>query len=204
MDVQEALTQIAQIRRQMARVEWYRGYRAAPVAVSGLLALAAAGVQAAWLPAPTESLAAYLALWVAVAVVSAATAAVGMAVQYRETGATARLAVEQFLPCVVAGGLTTLVLVSACPASAELLPGLWAVIFSLGVFASGRLLPSAIGWVGVYYLGTGLACLALASGPSGLAPWTMAISFGGGQLLTAAILHLELERPAAERSAPHS
>ena len=45
MELREALTQIAEIRRQMAKSDVFRGYRSAPVAVSGVLALGAAVVQ---------------------------------------------------------------------------------------------------------------------------------------------------------------
>ena len=42
MELHEALTQIAEIRQQMAKSDVFRGYRSAPVAFSGLVALAAA------------------------------------------------------------------------------------------------------------------------------------------------------------------
>src|SRR5437870_2077578 len=38
MDLQEALSQISEIRQQVARSETFRGYRAAPVAFSGVVA----------------------------------------------------------------------------------------------------------------------------------------------------------------------
>ena len=83
MDLHEALTQIAEIRLQMARTEVFRGYRALPVAISGVLALLAAGVQAAWIAEPTRELAAYLALWIGAAVVSAVAAGTGMGCGWR-------------------------------------------------------------------------------------------------------------------------
>ena len=52
MELREALTQITEIRLQLARTEVFRGYRAMPVAFSGLLALTTAGFQAVWLPEP--------------------------------------------------------------------------------------------------------------------------------------------------------
>ncbi len=45
-----------------------------------------------------------------------------------------------------------------------MLPGLWQVVYSLGIFASCRLLPRATFWVAVFYLGTGLAVLSLGNG----------------------------------------
>jgi hypothetical protein len=98
------------------------------------------------------------------------------------------------LPCVVAGGLATLVIARSPEPVAWMLPGLWAIFFSLGVFASRRLLPRATIWVAFYYLIAGLAGLALARGEHALSPWAMGLSFGGGQLLAALVLYRTLER----------
>jgi hypothetical protein len=202
MELRDALTQIAEIRLQMARSEVFRGYRALPVAFSGLLAFAAAGLQAAWIPDPSRQLGAYLGLWIGAAVLSAAAAGCGMVLAGSAASPWRRritwLAVEQFVPCLVAGGMVTAVLVNAQPEALWLLPGLWQVLFSLGVFASCRLLPRPTFAVAVFYLATGIACMALARAESALAPWAMGVPFGVGQLLAAAILYWTLERPDAE------
>jgi hypothetical protein len=199
MELRDALTQISAIRRQMARTEVFRGYRAVPVAFSGLLALVICGVQAAWLPTPTDEIAAYLALWVGAAVVSALAAGTEMVVRARQSLSPWRreitwLALEQFLPCLAAGGLLTFVLVRFAGESLWMLPGLWQILYSLGVFASCRLLPRATFAVAVFYLASGLTCLALARGPAALSPWAMGLPFGFGQLLAAAVLYRTLER----------
>jgi hypothetical protein len=98
-----------------------------------------------------------------------------------------RMAVEQFLPSAGAGALMTIVLVRAVPSALWMLPGLWQIIFSLGVFSSCRFLPRPMAAAGAWYLLTGLTCLLLANS-SALSPWTMGISYGVGQLLVAAIL----------------
>src|SRR5579862_3211690 len=64
MELHEALTQISEIRQRVAQAEVFRGYRAVPVAFSGLLALATALVQMMCLPQPQDNPTAYLALWV--------------------------------------------------------------------------------------------------------------------------------------------
>jgi hypothetical protein len=69
-----------------------------------------------------------------------------------------------------------------------MLPGLWEISFSLGVFASARFLPRPVFAVGLWYLICGLTCLAVESGPRMLSPWEMGIPFGIGQLLVAAVL----------------
>jgi hypothetical protein len=199
MELQDALTQISEIRRQMARTEVFRGYRAVPVAFSGFLALGAAAIQAAWIANPAEELSAYLALWVGAAVVSAVGAGTEMILRARQSLSPWRreitwLALEQFVPCLVAGGLLTLVLVRFADESLWMLPGLWQILYSLGVFASCRLLPRATFVVAVFYLATGLTTLALGRGSAALSPWAMGLPFGIGQLLAAAVLYRTLER----------
>ena len=73
-------------------------------------------------------------------------------------------ATEQFIPAGVAGALLTVVLFRFAPESLWMLPGLWQIVFSLGVFASCRSLPRPMFAVGVWYLAAGLASLALANG----------------------------------------
>jgi hypothetical protein len=108
-----------------------------------------------------------------------------------------RMAAEQFLPSVGAGGLVTLVLVHYVPAAVWMLPGIWQVIFSLGVFSSCRFLPRPMAAAGVWYLLTGLACIALADSRA-LSPWAMGIPYGGGQSLVAGILILTAKEYADE------
>lgn len=202
MELDEALSQIAEIRQQMARTEVFRGYRAAPVAFSGLLAGTAAALQASWLPDPTRQVGRYLVLWVSAAVLSAIVAGVGMALRGMASSAWRRrmtwLAVEQFMPCLIAGGLVTAVVARNAPELIWMLPGLWQVLFSLGVFASYRLLPRATCAVAFFYLITGILCLAIARDESALAPWAMGVPFGVGQLLAASILYWTLERDDGE------
>lgn len=197
MELREALSQIAEIRQQMARTEVFRGYRSVPVAFSGVLACAASLAQGLWLPEPTRDLSSYLALWIGAAAIGIVAAALEMVIRARHASRWAReqtwLAVEQFLPCVVAGGLATLVIVRCSETVAWILPGLWSILFSLGVFASRRLLPGAVAWVAFYYLMAGLTCLAMAQGEMALSPWAMGLPFGGGQLLAAAVLYRTLE-----------
>jgi len=97
------------------------------------------------------------------------------------------MAVEQFLPSVGAGALITVVLVHYVPVVQWMLPGIWQVIFSLGVFSSCRFLPRPMAAAGAWYLLTGLACIALADNRA-LTPWAMGIPYGAGQMLVASIL----------------
>ena len=198
MELRDALTQISEIRQQMARTEVFRGYRALPVAFSGLLAVIAAVIQGVGIRDPAHQMPEYLGLWIGTAVVSALAAGLEMAIRSRGTGQWLRreitlLAVEPFFPCLAAGGLLTLVLVRTAPECLWMLPGLWQVMFSMGVFASCRLLPKATFFVAIFYLITGLLTLTLAQGESAFSPWSMGLPFGFGQLFAAGVLYRTLE-----------
>jgi hypothetical protein len=203
MDLHEALTQISEIRQQVARTETFRGYRAAPVAFSGTVAWTAALYQSATMPASESNPRAYLGLWVGAAILSMAVTGLYMFVHcWRSrltlTRSNTANALGQFVPAVVAGGLLTSVLFYRAPECLWMLPGLWSVMFSLGIFASYRLLPKATFWVGVHYMASGVFCLMLARGDHAFSPWAMALPFGVGQLFAAGILYWTLERPHGE------
>ncbi len=190
-ELHKALQEIRSIRSELARGTEFRGYGPLTVAVTGILAFAAAAVQATWVHKPAEDAARYLAIWIATAAVSLVTISVEtvMRAQRMHSGLAAemiRSALEQFLPAIVAGLLVTVVIVRYATQSLWMLPGLWQVIFSLGVFASCRFLPRPLFGVGVWYLAAGLTCLALGGPERALSPWTMAIPFGIGQLLVGA------------------
>lgn len=191
-DLHKALGDISSIRREMARSTQFRGYGPATLAATGAFALLAAAAQAVWLPDPPNHMRAYLSLWISTAVLSALLTGAQMYTRSRRihsglSDEMIRMAVEQFLPSVVAGALVTTVLVLYVPLVLWMLPGLWQVIFSIGVFSSCRFLPRPMIAAGVWYLFTGLLCIALGDNRA-LAPATMGLSFGIGQLIVAAIL----------------
>ncbi|MCP4195446.1 MAG: hypothetical protein GY768_33015 [Planctomycetaceae bacterium] len=199
MELREALSQISDIHQQMARAEVFRGYRSATVGISGGLGLLAACFQSRWVPFPERDLANYLALWLSVALVSAAVGLMEMCLRAYRAGPglareMTRLAVGQFMPAIVVGGLLTGCIYQSAPEVGWMLPGLWAFIFGLGVFASYRLLPGQAFWVGLYYVACGCGCLLWGQGEFAFSPWLMAVSFGGGQLIAAFILYWTLER----------
>jgi hypothetical protein len=199
MELREALSQISDIRRQMARSEVFRGYRSMTVGFSALLGFSAAAIQPWWVASPELELGRYLCLWLSVAAASLIVAGTEMWWRARGVGAgMARemtlLAVEQFLPCIVVGTLLTFCIYRTAPQVAWMLPGLWSLVFGLGVFASYRLLPRQVFWVGLYYVLCGCGCLLWGQGENALSAWQMAISFGGGQLFAAATLYWTLER----------
>jgi hypothetical protein len=199
MELRQALAHVSEIQEHLARTEVFRGYRSLTVGFSGIVGLVAAMAQAAWLPRPTERLGSYLAIWIGAAAINVVV--VGIEIWSRSRTArtalarrTTIIAVEQFVPSMVAGALLTLIIANRASDSAWMLPGLWAIFFSLGIFASCRLLPRAVSVVGAWYLITGTLALMSGQGDFALSPWIMGITFGLGQLSAAAVLYLSLER----------
>jgi hypothetical protein len=201
-DLNKALADISSIRRQVARSTEFRGYGPATLAATGGIAVLAAGVQAVWLPNPVNRIPVYLAIWISTAIISAALIAVQTVTRSQRihSGMADEMiltAVEQFLPAAGAGALLTIVLVGSVPSALWMLPGLWQITFSLGVFSSCRFLPRPMAAAGAWYLLTGLTSIALADGRA-LSPWTMGVSYGVGQLLVAGILFFTAQESSDE------
>lgn len=204
-ELQDAVAHLAEIQRRMVAAETFRGYRAATIAATAVLAFVGAGVQAVWCPAPMAQPLAYLTLWVSIAVASLVTSTAQVVWQGWTSASSHRLqqtriALEQFLPCTILGGAVTWAITDWDALAMWLLPGLWSGLFGLGVLASSRQLPRPVAAVGLYYLAVGGASLAAGPGEWACAPWWMALSFGVGQTATAAILYAYLER--TETSSP--
>lgn len=192
-ELREALADLNAIRVQVARGTQFRGYGPTSIAVTGALALTVALAQSLFLSGAQSHIATFLALWISTAVIAVAASAweTFTRTQRFHVGVSREMlqsAVEQFLPPLVVGVLLTAVLTQAAPDEVWMLPGLWEIAFSLGVFASVRFLPRSVFAVGLWYLICGLTCLAVESGPRMLSPWEMGIPFGIGQLLVAAVL----------------
>jgi hypothetical protein len=193
-DLSRALSDISSIRKQVANSTEFRGYGPATLATTGILAALAGVVQQLWLADPSKHIAGYLSIWVFTAILSAALTGFQMYTRARRIHSALsdemiNMAVEQFLPSLVAGLLLTVVLLGSAPGSAWTLPGVWQILFSLGIFSSCRFLPKPMLAAGVWYLLTGLVCISIGNAQA-LSPLAMAIPFGAGQLLVAAVLQL--------------
>ena len=196
MELREALLQIDHIRHQMARTQVFRGYRSLTTAFTGAVAVGTAIAHAMLRPMPIEMV---LGLWVGAACLSVIVVGTEMAIRcIRSESALQRdlafAAAEQFLPCVVAGALLTYVMLRFAPAGLWMLPGLWAMLFAMGVLASRPVLPRGITIVGAFYLMAGLVYLAVAPQGPTFSPWAMGAIFGAGQSLAAGVLWWSLER----------
>lgn len=197
MDFTRALSQIAEIHQQIAKGEVYRGYRSLPVAASGAIGLAAAWLQTPTLGArdPIE----FVVYWAAIGACAGFLGVSEIVYNYavhedaNERRRT-RQVIGQFMPSVLAGGLIAAAFVHLSTTLVPLLPGLWAICFGIGVFASRPYLPRASGFVALFYYAAGAALLWIAGGSEPLNGWWVGGTFGVGQLLAALVLYWNLER----------
>lgn len=197
MEIEKALEHLEEIHNQVHRSEFYRGYRSLLTAAMGGVALAAALLQPRFVDAGQPLTFVYF--WVAVAGANFLLPTSQIFFHYfahesvlerRKT----RLAVGQFLPCLLAGAFLTFAVCKTDPAFIVFLPGFWSMLFGMGVYASKPYLPGAIHWMAAFFLLGGVALLALVPSGRSLSPWGMGLVFGLGLLMGAGILYFNLER----------
>lgn len=197
-DFDKALADILAIKGQMAAGTAFRGYGPATMALTGLLALATATLQALLLADPGAHPLAFFGGWIATALAAAAITGTEMVARSRRhhlglADAMIRQAVEQFLPAAAAGAALALVIWRFAPDASWMVPGLWQLLMGLGIFASLRTLPRGVALAAGWYVLAGLTVLMLDSETRALSPWSMGLPFAIGQCLTAAILRLASE-----------
>jgi len=193
-DLDKALADILAIRSQIAAGTAFRGYGPAAVAATSGLALLTALAQHFWLDHPTAQPLVFFAMWMVTAAISGGLIWIEMQARSRRhhsglADAMVYQAIEQFLPVGVAGALLAVMLGKFAPETLWMLPGLWQILVSLGIFASARSLPRTITLGGAWYFVAGFVTLLLAAESHALSPWSMGLPFGIGQFLLAAILH---------------
>lgn len=193
-DVHKALAEIDYVKRQMARAVVFRGFAPVTLLVTAALAGLAGALQAFAVPAPSDAPGTYVMLWTGTAVL--AVGLIGASAVPRARARHGGLAsgmmhgtLEHFLPVAVVAALVTAVVTRSTPELVWMLPGLWQVFLSLGVFAATASLPQAMRVVGLWYLLSGLICL---SWPAiAVSPLGMAGPFVIGQTSAAAVLFRE-------------
>jgi hypothetical protein len=196
VELPRALAQIAEIHDQVTKTDVYRGYRSLPIAASGVI-----GLVAAWLQPPgiAADPVAFVLYWISVAVAAGFVGVSEIVYNYvvhdeARARRRTRLVVGQLLPGLLGGAIVTACFVNLSAALIPLLPGIWAIFFGIGIFASHSYLVRASGWVALYFYAAGVALLWMAGGPETLNAWAVGGTFGVGQLMTAFVLYWNLEQ----------
>lgn len=194
-DVEHALSQLADIRTQMAASARFRGMAPEAVAGTGILALVAAFLQKGWPEQFPGDPVSFTLFWVMVSAIAASAIAIeAFGRAHRLHGGMAermmRSTLRLFVPFGVVGGLLTFVLLRTAPDVCWLLPGLWQMLIALlGFAAAVTNLPRVVAWGAAWYLLCATAVLMLAGQDHMATPWMMGLPFGMGQLLMAGLLH---------------
>lgn len=192
MRVDDALRQIEAIHEQLDKGEVYRGFQVGGVAAAGAFGLVAAAAQSHVI-AEDQFVIYWVAIALACAIISGGSAIWSLA--WREDAWARRKTMRlvcQFLPSIIAGMVVTYVFYRA--EQVVFLPGLWSLMFGLGLLAARPYLPRAIGWVCLFYLAVGCVLLMRASPTVELSGWSVGGVFGVGHFASAWVLSRNVER----------
>jgi hypothetical protein len=187
MELQRALSDLAEVRDRLAHLQRFEGYSGLAAALSGGGALLAAYAQLRVAPSPQtpQALQNYLIIWLAclaAALLLNYGAAGAWLVKHRAPGARSRFrtAAISIAPSVVLGGALSFALVDH--GAYALLPGTWFAFYAIGLFASRGALPNSTLAITIAFAALALVFLVTPLRAVALAWWVMPIGFGAGQL----------------------
>ncbi|HEU4934796.1 MAG TPA: hypothetical protein VFT48_22115 [Pyrinomonadaceae bacterium] len=178
-----AMDNLRYIRETMERATPFTGISGRGEMTIGVTALAASVIASRQ---PSFKLWVYT--WLAEGLISLLIAGWSMDRKARATqtplfSGSGRKALFSLAPCVIAGGLLTLVLARA--GSFTTIPGMWLLLYGTGVITGGMFSVRAVPAMGLCFMALG--ALALFS-PAAWTNWFMAVGFGGLHLLFGAII----------------
>jgi hypothetical protein len=202
-ELNKALADILEIRAQIAAGTAFHGYGPTTIALTGVFGLATAGLQYLRPDLFASSPTVFVLAWLATSVICAA--AVRIEMQGRSRRIHSHLAdtminqaVEQFMPAAAAAVFMPLFLLRYATDLVWMMPGLWQLFVSLGIFASVRSLPRSMALAGGWYFLSGFFCLLWAGTTRTLSPWMMGAPFFLGQMLMAVILFVSSKASSDE------
>jgi hypothetical protein len=187
MELQRALSDLAEVRERLAHLQRFEGYSGAAAAVSGAVAIVAALVQQRLAPLPqtADAIGTYLVIWLsclAAALLLNYGAAAMWLLRHRAPGERSRFrtAALSIAPSIVLGGALSLALIDH--RAYALLPGTWFAFYAIGLFASRGAIPTATFGITIGFAALALIFLSTPLAAASLAWWVMPIGFGVGQL----------------------
>ncbi|MDX2187024.1 MAG: hypothetical protein SFV32_08830 [Opitutaceae bacterium] len=187
--VHSALAQVREIHRHVVEKQRFKGYSGRARALAGTLALVV-GLVLSRFPERSDSVT--LVAWTLVAVLGVLINYGAVLVWYlrepNENRGLDRLRpAAEALPTLLVGALLTFVFWRTH--LDNMMPPIWMLLFGLANWNSRRSLPSGAGWVGVYYLVSGLV-VSLVPAWRGLQnPWPMTLVFFFGEWVGAVLFH---------------
>ena len=202
-DLNHALQEIKHIRRQVATSTEFRGYGPLTLCGTAALAISTGILQRTLLKHPETHPLQYILLWSSTAILSLGLIAAQTLTRAKRIHSSLademiHMAVEHFLPALAAGTLLTILLFRVDTRLLWLFPGLWQIIYSLGIFSSCRFLPRNLLAAAAWYLLSGLLCVSLGD-IRALSPVVMAGAYGVGQCMIGAMLYVASKGAPSEQ-----
>lgn len=192
-EVEQAITQIADIRAQLAASSRFRGYAPEAVALVGALALVVLVMQCLW-PArfagtDLELVRSWgMVLGRGLLVIALEAMARALREEGRVFSPALVCALRVTLPGAFLAGVLAFVVPAYAPSACWLVPGLWQMVVGLEAFALYPLMPRRIVWAGCWFLLSGAVGAILAGRDGGLTPLLAGGPFVVGHLAIAWIL----------------
>lgn len=195
-DIERALSDISDIRSQLAASTRFRGYAPEAVAMIGLVSLAVMLAQIAWPDRLAASNAQQVLVWGAVLVASSITVVTEAITRSRRqhggmAGAMMRGAFRIQMPTSAIGIVVAAVVYLRAPEALWIVPGLWQMLIGVVAFSSTTTLPRTIVWPALWYLLSGTAVMWLAGQDGQLTPLMTGGPLVAGHLAIAWILYRE-------------
>ena len=178
-----AIDNIRYIRETMERATPFTG-----ISGRGEMAIGATALVASMIAAKQPSFKSWIYIWLAEGFISLLIAGWSMDRKARTTqtplfSGSGRKALFSLAPCVIAGGLLTLVLARAGQTST--IPGMWLLLYGTGVITGGMFSVRAVPAMGLCFMALGAVAL---YSPAAWTNWFMAVGFGGLHILFGAII----------------
>ncbi len=214
---EEALRQLDEIHRQLAKSTHFRGYRPLYLVFVGVVAAGLTAAQFLYPPLQDFTLGQAAAAWLALGAVVALAVGLGVFLpsflnKDRLVRELAANVLGQFLPALALAAALGIAAVLRFPSVLPLFPTIMAGLFGLGITAMAPFLPARVGLSALWYLACALAfALLVPRGSETMAAGTalglrMGIAFGIGHFITAVLFLVgndrgnEQDREAGEAS----
>jgi len=196
MELNKAIDQISEIYNHLSKSEVFKGYRPFTVFFIGLISFLFAVIQSI-IPINFTELQ-FIIQWICLAFLILVLIIGNITINYitsykNHEKYKIKKILLQFLPCMLAGCIITIFFIFYDNNLLKYLPGLWALIFGMGIIAMRPYLPSSIIYVGFFYILAGCFLLYLTKYNLSLSPWGMGLTYSIGHFLSALILYIYIK-----------
>jgi len=199
-NLNKALSDIANIREQIAAARMFRGFGPLVIGLTGALAFCVMALQLLRPDKFAADIKGYMLVWLVIAGLSLSFIIAEMwALSQRHHRNMAfqmvRKIAEGFFPALLAGAVIGLILIGHNSDFAAYLPAIWQYMIAIGLFAAMGSLHRNIYLIAVWYFCCATAVFFLISSGHKLSPLHMGLPFGIGQILMALVLAYSFPKP---------